>query len=270
MSFVTPYRLAIATAVISLSLGAALAQQPGRRPGGFGGFGGFTQSPGQEKLAYLANEAVQKELELADDQKADLRKVGEEAQAKGREFFTGFQGFRDLSEAEQEKRRTELRQKQEALGKDVSKKVAAILLPHQGDRLQEIWVQVRGTSVLSDPDIAKELGLTDKQKEQLTAVGDAIRERMRSGGQQGGQQNFAERFAAIRKERDEKSLAVLTAEQKEKFEKMKGEPFAAVDALRQTGFGGGRPGQGGQGRPGGQGGQGGQQRTRPGGNNPNN
>jgi hypothetical protein len=271
MSFVTPSRLLIAVAVIGLSLGTVLAQQPVRRPGGFGG--GFTQPPSQEKLSYLANAAVQKELELADDQKTDIAKISEEARTKGREVFAGidFQSLRDLSQEERDKRMAPARQKGEALAKDIAKKVEAVLLPHQTERLQEIYVQVRGVDVLTnDADIAKTLAITEQQKEKLTA----IREETRSSFGQRGQANTEaeraaarERFAAQRKEREEKSLAVLTNAQKEQFAKMKGEPFAQAAELRTMGFGFG----GGQGRPGGQGGQGGQpQRTRPGGNNPPN
>jgi hypothetical protein len=248
-----------------MTLGPAIAQQQQGRRGGFGGFGGFTQPPAQEKLRILTNEAVQKELELAADQKADITKLSEEAQTKGREAFAGidFQGLRDLSREERDKRMAPVRQKQEALSKDIAKKIEAVLLPHQAERLQEIYVQVRGVDVLiSDADIAKQLAITEQQKGQLETVRDEYFRQF-----QGGQGGFdPQRLAAQRKEREDKSLAVLTAAQKEQFAKMKGEAFAEAANLRFGGRGQG----GGQGRPG-QGGQGGQQqRTRPGGNNPNN
>jgi hypothetical protein len=271
MSLVTPVRFLVAVAVVGLLVTAASAQQPGRGRGGFGGFGGGFggTSPSQEKLRILANEAVQKELELAADQKTDIAKLAEEARTKGREAFAGidFQGLRDLSQEERDKRLAPSRQKLDALAKDISKKIDAVLLPHQAERLQEIYVQVRGIDALTDEDIAKQLGLDEKQKEQLTTIRDENRRQMFQGGQGGFDR---ERFAALRKEREDKSLAVLTAPQKEKFAKMKGEAFAEVESLR---FGGGRGqgGQGGQGGRPGQGGQGGQQRVRPGGNpNPNN
>ncbi len=263
MSLVTPARLLIAVAVIGLAVGPVVAQQPGQ---GRGGFGGFTESPGQQKLRYLGNEAVQKELELANDQKADVKKLSDEAEARRREGAGNRGDFQNLSQEEREKRFAELRQRAETQGKETLKKIEAVLLPHQMDRLQQIYVQVRGVDVLSDADVAKELALNDKQKEQLTAIRDDIRQKMFQGGQGGFDR---ERFAALTKERDDKSLAVLTAEQKAKYEKMKGEAFAEAASLR---FGGGRGGAGG--RPGGEGGQGGQggqpQRRRPGGDNPPN
>jgi len=269
MSLVTPFRFLTAVAVLGLCVGSALGQQQQQRgrgaPGGFGG-GGFG-SPAQMKLTYLANEAVQKELELTNDQKADVKKLSDETQAKGREMYAGlFQGGnqQNLSEEERNKRRDEMRAKTEAFGKEVAKKMEAVLLPPQTDRLQEVYIQIRGASTLTDADIAKALALSDQQKDQLSEIRQSGFQRGQ-GGQQGGFD--AAQFAARQKERDEKSLAVLSADQKSKFEKMKGEPFAAAAEVRQAGFGGGRPqGQGGQGnRP-----QGGQQRTRPGGNNNNN
>jgi hypothetical protein len=255
----------LALAAVGLLSSSALAQgRPGQ--GGRGPGGGFQQSPGQEKLTYLANEAVQKELELADDQKADLKKLAEEAATKGRELFSGFGDFRSLSQEERDKRMAEVQQKREALGKDLLKKVEGVLLPHQMDRLQEIWVQVRGTSVLTDADIAKQLGLNKTQTDKITEIRDASRREMFQPGGGGGGQGFdRERFTKMAEERDTKILAVLTPDQKTNYEKMKGEAFAEAASLR---FGGGQ----GRGRPGqpGQGGQGQQQRRRPGGDGNNN
>jgi len=260
------WMLALA-AVGVLCVSSAYAQGRPQGQGGRGFGGGFgQQSPGQEKLGYLANEKVQKELELADDQKTDLKKIAEEAAAKTREMFTGAggQNFRDLSQEERDKRMAEMRTKGEALGKDMLKKVEGVLLPHQADRLQEIWVQVKGTAVLVDPDISKQLAINDTTKEKITEIRDAARREMFQGGGQGGQGGFdREKITKMGQERDAKIMAVLTADQKAKYEKMKGEPFDGAADLR-FGGGGGRPGQPGQGGQGGQGGQ--QQRRRPGGN----
>lgn len=254
MSLVTPFRLALAMAAIVLCVGSLQAQQQQGRRGGPGGFGGFNPSPSQEKLGYLRNEAVQKDLELADDQKADLTKIGDAARS-AREAGGGFnrEELAKLSEEDRRKRFAEMQQKAEAATKETWKKVEAVLLPHQLDRLQEIYVQARGVDVLtSDAELAKKLAITEKQKEELETVRDESRRSL--GGGQGGQGGFdPQRLTAMRKEREEKSLALLSATQKEQFAKMKGEPFAEAATLR---YGGGQPGGG---------------RTRPGGNNnPNN
>jgi len=273
MSLVSPMRWMLALVAVGV-LCVSSAQAQGRPQGGRGNFGGGfgQQSPGQEKLGYLANEAVQKELELADDQKADLKKIAEEAATKARDLVPqgGFQGFRDLSQEERDKRMAEVRTKGEALGKDMLKKVEGVLLPHQMDRLQEIWVQVKGTAVLLDADTGKQLAITETQKEKITEIRDAARREMGQGGGGGNNNDEAartaarERFTKIGQERDTKVVAVLTADQKAKYEKMKGEAFEGAASLRFGGFGqggGARPGQPGQGGQG----QGEQQRRRPGG-----
>lgn len=259
MSLVAPFRFLLAVMAVGLlCVSAAQAQQQqGRRPGGFGG---ARSSPGQTKLELLLNESVQKELELADDQKSDLKKIGETAAAKGRDLFRGGgQNFREMSEAERTKFFAEMNTKREAIVKEVTTKVADVLLPHQAERLQEIYVQVRGPSVLTDDDdISKKLAVTEEQKEKLQEIRNAAFASLGGqGGQrpQGGQGNARPqggpggfdpaRLAAMRKEREEKSMTVLTATQKEQYTKMKGEPFAEAANIR-VGFGGGFGGPGGQ------------------------
>lgn len=266
-----PRRVVLAVAIVALLSTALCAQQQGQRgrfQGGRGFGGGFNPVPGMDKIGLLTNEAVQKELELADDQKADLRKIGEDARTQSQNLFSGFnfREFQNLSEEERAKRREESNKKREALGKELVQKIEAVLLPHQMERLNEISIQVRGTRALRDDDVAQALGLKPDQKEKLEAIPQEVFARNREGGQDGNR----ERFAEAGKEIEEKSLAVLTAEQKEKFEKMKGKPFDVEAAgLRRGGFGFGFGGQGGpggrgQGAPGGrgQGRPGGQPRTR--------
>lgn len=259
MSLVAPSRIMLAAAAVGLLyVGAVQAQQQqGRRQGGFRG---FQSNPGQTKLEILQNESVQKELELADDQKADLKKISENSEAKRRALFTGGggQNFRDLSDAERQKRFAEFNTKREAITKEAVAKMGDVLLPHQAERLQEVYVQVRGPSVLTDDDeISKKLAVTEEQKEKLQEIRrEAFSSLRPQGGDQGnarpqgGQGGFdPARMAAMRKEREEKSMAVLNATQKEQYTKMKGAPFAEAGNIR-VGFGGNFGGrQGGQRRP---------------------
>jgi Spy/CpxP family protein refolding chaperone len=213
---------------------AASAQQ--RRPGGFG-FGDQGSW-----ITLLGVTKVQEELELSDEQKTDLRKVGEEAREQLRGLFTGAGNFRDLSEEERNKRMAEIREKSAAANKEIQKKVEGVLLEHQVARLKEISLQVRGLAALQDAEVQTALGISADQKEQLTKVSEENREKFRSlfqGGQGGNREEARERFEQARKEANDRTLAVLTAEQKDKFEKMQGEKIE-ID-LRQ-GF---------QGRPGG-------------------
>jgi Spy/CpxP family protein refolding chaperone len=160
-------------------------------------------------------------------------------------------------------------------------KLAEILLPHQMKRLTEIYIQVAGVNALQDEDIAKELGITDAQTGAIASIRDANREAMRGlfgppGGGPGGPGGEGDREAMMarfreaqakmeeaRKAGDAKILAVLTAEQKAKFEEMKGAKFELPEEALRAGFGG----QGGFGR--GPGGPGDGKRGPRGDNNPN-
>jgi hypothetical protein len=231
---------------IALAAGSLVAQDEGgrgRRGGrGFGGgFGGGGMFGGE--LGLLNIEQVQKEIELVDDQKEQVRKLNEEQQTAFRDAFAG---FRDLSEEERRKRGEELRGKMEAQQKEVRAKLDEILLPHQSERLKQISIQVRGSGALADPTVAEELGLTADQKEKLQQVNEEMDTRRREAFQGGNREGGRERFEAMRKEAEEKTLAVLTAEQKTKFEQMKGEAF---ELDRSQLFG--RGGPGGPGGPGG-------------------
>lgn len=248
MSLASRRLLAVAVSALLLTVSTAWAQQnqgqqgQGRFQGRGGFFGG--RGGGSDWFVLLANEKVQKDLEVVDEQKADLKKIGEETQAKTREIYTGV-NFREMSEAEREK----LGEKREAVASQARKKVEETLLPHQVERLKQISLQVRGTSALNDPEVAKALGITEEQKAQMDKVREETFSRPREGGQQGGDREaLRQRFEEMRKQFQEKTLAVLTAEQRAKLEKMKGEKIDLDPSELRTGFGGG---QGGGRRPGG-------------------
>jgi hypothetical protein len=143
-------------------------------------------------------------------------------------------------------------------------KLAEILLPHQMKRLTEIFVQVTGVGALQDEDIAKELGITDAQKGAITSVrqanGEALqtlgRELAAAGGGEADRDANRAKVAELRKAGDAKVLELLSAEQKAKWEELKGKPFdLPEEALRSAfgGFGGRGPGGPGGRGPGGPG-----------------
>jgi hypothetical protein len=177
----------------------------------FGGGGGL--------LSLAQDEAVRKELEILDDQVQSLQKASQE-----------------------------IAEKATAMG---NAKVAELLLPHQVKRLKEISLQrsirgFRGMTALTDPAIAAQLKLTDDQKKRIEAVSQDIRNKARELFSGGNREGGREKMEALGKERDEKVLAVLTADQKATLEKLKGKPF-------EGGFGGGRRGGDRPQRPGGEG-----------------
>jgi Spy/CpxP family protein refolding chaperone len=101
---------------------------------------------------------------------------------------------------------------------------------------------------LSNPEVAKELGLTDDQKAKMKTIQEDARKDMPrfTPGERPSAEDM-EKFQKAMKGTETKLMDVLTAEQKEKLEKMKGEKFD-VSALR------GGPGGPGAGRRGNRGG----------------
>ena len=250
----------VAVLMVTMVLASSSAwAQPGGARGGFrGGFGGFGGTPNLMDLAGI--EAVQKEIEALDDQVAAIKKAGEEART-ARDSQRGQRpDFQNMSDAEREKAMTEMRARRDKEATAANAKLGQILLPHQMKRLQEISLQQRGTMALSDPKVAAELKVTDEQKKKLEEVANANMETMRTQMQQlfqGGNRDEQAREQArtkmqeMRKQADEKVLAVLTADQKAQFAKMKGAEFKMPEGA----FGFGAGGRQGRGTRGGQGGQ---------------
>lgn len=247
-----PRTKTLGTFVVTLCLMAAstaMAQgQGGPRGGGrMFGRGGFRM--GYAML--IQNEKVQEELALSADQKEKVTALREE--------FRGAGGgnFRDLSEEEREKRRTEMRQRTD----EQNKKVEAILSADQNRRLKEISLWLRGHAALGDEEVARELSLSDEQKEQVKTIEEESGKQMAAlfgggrgrggeggGGGEGGRGANREKMAQIQKDTDEEYLAVLTPEQKSKFEQMKGAK-PAIEREDLFRFGGRRgQGPGGEGR----------------------
>jgi Spy/CpxP family protein refolding chaperone len=226
--------------VSSLSTSSALAQ----RGMGRGMFGGM----GNDPSFLLFAEPVQKELELTDDQKSSVQKYQQDMMAEMGNMRGQFQG---MSPEERQAKMAEI-------GKDHRKKIADILLQPQMDRLDEIslqWGMQQGAAgTLSRDDIATKLTLTDDQKSKLKDIGDESQAKVMelfSNGPPADDQERQDRQKKMQEfgtEQKDKSLAVLTDEQKTKLEKLKGKTFDLSGIqMPGRGFGRGRGGPGGAG-----------------------
>jgi Spy/CpxP family protein refolding chaperone len=111
---------------------------------------------------------------------------------------------------------------------DVEKQAAEILTPEQLERVKQIRLQLQGPVALASPEVAKALELTDEQRGKIQTVQQEAQAKMQEA-RQGARDMTTEQRAEMmkkmqesRKETLEKILAVLTPEQKAKFEKMQG------------------------------------------------
>lgn len=259
--------LLVALAVVVAQASDAAAQQGKGKGGGrrgvrgIGGFGGgFGQGmPGMEFTMLLPNEGVRKELELTDEQKKEIDDLLTASMEAGRKDFEAIGDFQSLSEEERNKKFTELREKGAARSKELKTNIDEILLPPQADRLKQLGLQLRGTRALSEAEVAEQLAITEDQKKKIEEIntqnGEETQKAMEELRSKGDQQNpdfeaFRKKGEELRKAGDEKLMAVLTDDQKKKFDEMKGEKFEFKFEGGGFGFGGGGFG-GGKGRPGG-------------------
>jgi hypothetical protein len=209
------------------------AQERRRGGGGRGMFGG-----GGSLLSIVSNESVQAELKLDDAKKAEVAKVVEEL---GEQFRGGGRGQGGQGQGGG----GEFLARMQEQAKQASEKLKAVLNEEQFQRLKQIQYQVVGVlGAAQNADLAAALSLDDATKEKLAALNEEQREARRDlldAVQDGSVQRdaMATEMEKVRKELEEKALALLTSEQKAKFTELVGAPFD-VSQLRSRGFGGGR------------------------------
>ncbi|MBB3206952.1 hypothetical protein FHS27_002766 [Rhodopirellula rubra] len=231
----------------------------GNRGGGFGGGpgGGMTRG-GDPAMALLRSPEVREHLKLESVQEEGLKKIEERIREEPRN--SGARDF-DFRNATQEERAEFFGKMQEEQKKQAEKHrelLEEVLGFDQLERLDQLILQRRGLIALGDTEIQDAIELSKKQRETLQQVRseqeEKMRERMRSLMQSGDRNGMREKMEEIREEIEKDVMAVLTPEQKKKFEDMKGEPFDFGDMGR-----GGRGGEGGRGGDarGGRGGEGG-------------
>jgi len=193
-------RLAVVGLVLTLAQGVVRAQ---------GFFGGFRGNP----LMLLGQESVQKELKLTDEQVKKADELRQKTREKFQEIFGG-------DEAERPK-------KMQELNEENRKAIAELLSPEQNTRLKQIIYQQRGGTALTDPEVAKALGLSDEQQEKIKTInqetGAAMRELFTPG--QAPDDDTRKKMDELRKSSGEKLLALLSPEQKTKWTALQGEPF---------------------------------------------
>jgi Spy/CpxP family protein refolding chaperone len=227
--------------ILIVLLSSASAQQKGKGRGGFGGFGGGTF--GGNNLATLAgNEAVQKDLGVSGDLKEKLNSLRDDlTAARQKEYQTASINPQDFQNLTQEQRQ-KMNQIGNKLNDEFDPKVKALLSADQVKRLNQIRLQAawqnQGPPALLLADVASELKLSDEQRQKLNALTMEYAQKQRELFTGGFNQEAA---AKMREERTSKALDVLTAEQKEKLNSLKGNSF---DVSQLGGGFGGRRGKG--------------------------
>jgi len=195
-------------------------------------------------LGLLRIPAVQDELNLLDEQKQALGKLGEEMRRRGEDGSGQRDGppedarrfdFRNASEEERKAFFAKMQAQQKERAGKTLEQLEELLLPDQLERLEQLALQRRGLMALVDPEIQEQLGITTEQIAQLQEARgkqeSTMRDRFREMMQAGDRDQIREKMAEFREEMEKQVMEVLTTAQKQKLEEMKGEPFdfAAIE-----------------------------------------
>ena len=213
---------------------------------------GFMRGGGSP-VQLLNRTDVQTDLKLSDDQKTKITALNDQMRQDMQNAFQNAQASGDQGST-----RTAMQQ----IGDKYRPQFEAILSADQNKRLLGIYVQMNGNRSVSDPGVAKAIGLSDDQKAKIKDLQDKqnqanqdLFQKMRDGelDRQGLQD-------AMKKNNDTLDTAIggiLTDSQKSQLKALEGPKFTATDTGRGGGgFGGGRGGRRGGGGAGGNGGGG--------------
>ncbi len=163
----------------------------------------------------LRMENVQKEIELLDEQKEKIEAISKKYYEDMRNDWSG---IRDMSAEQRREKVNELREKHAKTREQLKEQVEAVLLPHQRDALKKMNFRMQAGYAMRNPRIVEKLGLSAEQKEKLATY----------------QKELQEKTRELQQKMLDKALGVLTAEQKEQFEKMGSEGFYNRSRAVQT------------------------------------
>jgi Spy/CpxP family protein refolding chaperone len=212
------FKAALAFGMVAVLAAPAMAQGRGGMGMGMGG-----------PVNLLANPAVQKELKLDDAQKEKATAIATEVREKMTEVRSKLEG---LTGEEMMTKRAEL---SKPINDEALKKVKGFLKDEQYTRLTQIELQQRGPSgALADKDIAKKLSVTEEQAAKVKTIMADMQAESREIMQSAGDDRAAamQKVTALRKETNDKVMALMTADQKKTWGEMTGEPFTVPPMQR--------------------------------------
>lgn len=211
--------IAAAFMAVAVMVQVSLAQ-PGEGRRGRGPGGGFGGPPTPVRL--LGIREVQDALKLTGDQKTKITDLNEKVREEIRSAMQDGGG----------------REKVQKLMDETTAKVKEILDEGQQKRLLGIFIQVNGANAAVNPEVAKELNITDDQKKKIEEIRQKNMDSMRGlRDQAGDREAMREKFNKLRDEESKAILAVLTEPQQKQLDELKGEKVN-VDLSQLRGFGG--------------------------------
>jgi Spy/CpxP family protein refolding chaperone len=194
---------------------------------GMFGRGGAQMGPS----VLLNRDDVKDELKLTTDQRGKIEEALMAAQQRGREAFQSLGiDFRNMTDDDRAKM-AKMVQEQGAI---TEKEINGILTADQQHRLRELFVQQNGASVVTNPQFAKDLSLTEDQKSKIKDLQTKQMQAMRDLGQkvQDGDMDRQQMMEAMQKNQaimKDEIGKILTDEQRAKIKEWSGAPFTFKD-----------------------------------------
>jgi Spy/CpxP family protein refolding chaperone len=173
-------------------------------------------------LDWLTGEKMLKELEILPDQQEKLRALRGELKAKTKEAYEAI----DATGIPKDDRKVLREQAKAEVGGEVAREIEQVLLPHQIKRLRQIVLQRRlgqhtfggsAAAALGSEDLANELGITDKQREELKTKEKELKEEL--------ERKAKELLRQLKDESQEELFEILTPTQRQRLKEMLGERF---------------------------------------------
>jgi hypothetical protein len=168
-------------------------------------------SPTTVNLILLRQKSVQEDLKIAPE-------LGRKIVEFTNKEFEAWQEVQKLNESEREPKIKELQNANE-------KFLAENLSEGQRKRLDQIRWQVTGLMLLTKPEVAKMLNLTEEQQTKFKEMQAEARGQLEQLFGPGSREGRTEKLAKLRAEIDRKVEAILTDEQKAKAKELVGERF---------------------------------------------
>lgn len=181
-----------------------------------------TRSRGAQEFSYLLfQESVRKEISLGEDSAKAAREILSQTRSSAEKLYEQLKAKTLTSE--------ELKVKMQEIMTNADRDIWKTLGESNSkrDRLVELYVQHRQCSAVLNKIVAEKVGLEETRRHEIIAKKEAV-EREMFEDRSHDAQNPGDRFRAwekVQKKIDGVVSEMLTTEQRDKLEKLKGEPF---------------------------------------------
>jgi hypothetical protein len=204
-------RVLLTIGVMVLATSAVRAQHPGH------------YDAAGIRAALLTNKSVQKELKLDESQAEKVATLAKDVAAKGRAAAA------ELKALPESERRERMHKLMTATCAEAMSTLRGVLTAEQFKRYEQIVLQQRGIMAFADPDIQKDLKLTDAQKDRVHELAKSLHGQMRELSQNVSPDKMAEvheQGMVLHRKALDQAVAILSAEQKTTWNELSGESFA--------------------------------------------